>query len=590
MIETTTRLAFSLFENPGVYALLLGSGLSRAAQIPTGWEIVLDLTQRVAALEGVSDQPDWAAWYRKRFGKEPNYSDLLNIVAQSPDERRSILHRYIEPTKNDSELGRKAPTKAHRAIARLVRDGFIKVIVTTNFDRLLESALRGEGVEPTVIKSDDDISGAVPLLHSKCYVVKVHGDYLDTRIRNTEAELEGYSTGLNTLLDRIFDEHGLLVCGWSAEWDHALRAAIARAPSRRYPTYWAARGQPSTVAADLVRHRGGEVIKISDADSFFEELQRKVQIQAELNRPDPRSIDLLVGSAKKFVSSPDYRIQLHDLIFGEVRRLREFLENDEFSVQSQWSPEEFRRRVGRYEASCEPLLHLFAVLGRWGAERELDLVKEVLQELGAKRSEGGSLPWIALRTYPAVLLLYAFGISALKARHLGVVYDWLMVPIPKEQRNERVPAAQQLLLWAWEGGSNDYWRNMTGFEQRKTPLSDHLHGFFLSLLHDEFLSEEDFTAHIAKFELLGSVAYLSTATKDELSGALGASSGGRGYVWAPLGRVAWLSRVRDAIMSDLAMPSARRGLAKAGFGQGDESILDLTFKNLAVGMSQISWR
>jgi hypothetical protein len=41
MIDPSTALAFSLFENKGVYALLLGSGLSRAAQIPTGWEITL---------------------------------------------------------------------------------------------------------------------------------------------------------------------------------------------------------------------------------------------------------------------------------------------------------------------------------------------------------------------------------------------------------------------------------------------------------------------------------------------------------------------------------------------------------------------
>jgi len=41
--DPLTQLAFSIFENKGVYAVLLGSGLSRAAEIPTGWEITLDL-------------------------------------------------------------------------------------------------------------------------------------------------------------------------------------------------------------------------------------------------------------------------------------------------------------------------------------------------------------------------------------------------------------------------------------------------------------------------------------------------------------------------------------------------------------------
>jgi hypothetical protein len=38
--------------SPGAYAMLLGSGTSTAAQIPTGWGIVVDLIGKVAALEG----------------------------------------------------------------------------------------------------------------------------------------------------------------------------------------------------------------------------------------------------------------------------------------------------------------------------------------------------------------------------------------------------------------------------------------------------------------------------------------------------------------------------------------------------------
>lgn len=67
--------------------------------------------------------------------------------------------------------------------------GHVRVIITTNFDRLIENALREAGVEPTVVTSDDALKGAVPLIHSRCYVVKIHGDYPDTRIRNADSEL-----------------------------------------------------------------------------------------------------------------------------------------------------------------------------------------------------------------------------------------------------------------------------------------------------------------------------------------------------------------------------------------------------------------
>jgi hypothetical protein len=122
--DPLTQLAFSIYENEGVFALLLGSGMSRAAAIPTGWEITLDLIRRVALAQGVEEQADWAQWYRDQTQEEPDYSSLLEELGSSPDERRSILHSYIEPTDQDREEGLKVPTAAHRAIAALVQSGY----------------------------------------------------------------------------------------------------------------------------------------------------------------------------------------------------------------------------------------------------------------------------------------------------------------------------------------------------------------------------------------------------------------------------------------------------------------------------------
>jgi hypothetical protein len=146
------------FENTGVYAVLIGSSLSRAAQIPTGWEITLDSVRRIAAAQNVTSQTDWADWYHAQAGKEPNYSEVIDALSSSPDEPRAILHRYIEPTEDDFREGRKIPTKAHHALASLVKVGFLRVILTTNFDRLMENALREAGIEPTVIQSEDDLA------------------------------------------------------------------------------------------------------------------------------------------------------------------------------------------------------------------------------------------------------------------------------------------------------------------------------------------------------------------------------------------------------------------------------------------------
>lgn len=54
--DSTTQLAFSMFENLGVYAVLLGSGVSRSAGIPTGWEITLELVRREGIAASAGEQ------------------------------------------------------------------------------------------------------------------------------------------------------------------------------------------------------------------------------------------------------------------------------------------------------------------------------------------------------------------------------------------------------------------------------------------------------------------------------------------------------------------------------------------------------
>ncbi len=62
MIEPADALAFSMHSNKGVYAIVLGSGVSRAARIPTGWEITLELVRKLAAVRGEDCKPDPVAW------------------------------------------------------------------------------------------------------------------------------------------------------------------------------------------------------------------------------------------------------------------------------------------------------------------------------------------------------------------------------------------------------------------------------------------------------------------------------------------------------------------------------------------------
>ncbi|MDP8927216.1 MAG: hypothetical protein M3O70_01190 [Actinomycetota bacterium] len=71
-----------------------------------------------------------------------------------------------------------------------------------------------------------------------------------------------------------------MVCGWSAEWDEALRNALLRTPGRRYATYWTRVGGQGRWAEQLVAHRQAIDVPIVGADEFFEALATKVAVLA----------------------------------------------------------------------------------------------------------------------------------------------------------------------------------------------------------------------------------------------------------------------------------------------------------------------
>ena len=200
--------------------------MSRAANIPTVWEITLNLIQKLAVLCEENYESDPEGWYQDTFETEPDHPELLDQLAKTPTERQQVLRVYWEPTDTEREDVDKQPSIAHRSIAALAARGLKRITITTHFDRLMETALRDEGIEPTVLTTPNQVQGALPLIHTKCFDFEVHGDCLDTRIRNTRAELDSYPPAFNRFLDRILDEFGLIVCGWSAGWDSALRTAI----------------------------------------------------------------------------------------------------------------------------------------------------------------------------------------------------------------------------------------------------------------------------------------------------------------------------------------------------------------------------
>jgi len=571
MIDPINTLAFSMCANKGVYALLLGSGVSRAARIPTGWEITLELVRKLAALQKENCEPDPASWFRAKAGKEPDYSDLLDMVARTPAERQQLLRSYWEPTEDEREEGAKLPTKAHRAIADLVKLGYVRVLLTTNFDRLMEVALQDVGIQPTVLSSPDHIDGAMPLIHTACTIIKIHGDYLDTRIKNTPEELASYPEQFNRLLDRVFDEFGLIVSGWSADWDVALKAAIARAPSRRFSMFWASRGEPSEKAKDLIARRGAMQIPVTDADTFFGSLTEQVKALEEFSRPHPLSTEAAVATLKKYLSESKYRIAHHDLVDREIDRVTRAIEDGGFDLNSRdTTGPAILNRLEKYEAVMTTLRSMGFVAGRWSDAEQVGPWMAAITRLAHKRADNGISIWVELQCYPATLLLYALGLGAVVSERWSALGTVLSAHVLREHGEDK-RVVDLVPIWALLRRS-DVMKLLPDRERQYTPLNNHIEELLWKELGASFPSRSAFELAFDKLEILFALTYA----------APGLENGDR--YWTLPGAYGWRETNRTRVVAGLrrelesaedASPMVAYGLVGTTSSMGLDNLLQL---------------
>ncbi|MFE0358869.1 SIR2 family protein [Streptomyces nigra] len=448
VLDPRMSLALNVHTCPGVYAVLLGAGISMASGIKTGWGIIQDLVSKVALMHdpdtanaGTEAAADPEGWWQEQFGEELGYSRLLAEAAPTSAARQGLLAGYFEP-ENVEDTG-KEPTAAHRAIARLVKRGNIRVVLTTNFDRLMERALEEVGISPQVVR-DHQIDSMKPLVHSQITIIKLHGDYADLEQRNTVDELEEYPSAQQALLERVLDEYGLIVCGWSAEWDKALVKAVEGTRSRRYPMYWGQFGRMSEPAQRLVTQHSAAVIDGVTADDLFTDLEHRVEALDRMTVA-PVTRDTAVAQLKRFLPDPIRRIEIRDLMEQSVS----FIVSNAGQERYPLTGSVFAQSIRRYRTDCDALLHLLAngVFHDDGTYNELwQRVVERLNRLRNRNINGHTEELERLRQYPALLAIFTMGTAAVLSRREELLARILAQPrwTPPFSGNQRQTPAVYL--------------------------------------------------------------------------------------------------------------------------------------------------
>lgn len=476
---SVTELAFSLVSKPGLHAVLIGSGVSRSAGIATGWGITLDLCQQLAAAEEIQDllQPDWTSsdsvedWYEERYGEPLGFSSLLQHVAPHRTERQAVLKRYIEPAPQSDD---RQPTPAHRSLAHLASRGLVRVFITTNFDRLLEQALTEVGIHPVVLASPAAIAGAEPFHHAGVVVLKLHGDYQDPEsMLVTDAELINYESPVIESLSRALEDYALLVCGWSGEWDPALRKAILSARAR-YPFYFAHRGNVPQLTQDLLDLRRASKITIVDSDTLFTDLVRKVDALERSRTPGPLDRTALIQQTKNLLSHRVKAIELDDLVTGETTRLIQVLEDETVFPPNPATTTDSEivlegvRQVESLLRHTSALASMFATAAAYETTETTDgawmrSFERILRTEGRNRY-GTNKPFLTrLSRLPALLILYATATAAVDRSNFRLLHSLVT------DRSAKGHESVDRLLHPWRPFDSDHLPRLLADGEQVTP-------------------------------------------------------------------------------------------------------------------------
>jgi len=449
--ETVASLAQKIAASPKHYILLLGSGISKDAGIKSGWEVTNILIRQVlSSHDSIGDvnslkETELRDKYFEIFHESPTFSglfDKLNLSGEINDtERRSRLKPIFENI--DAQ-----PTNAHKIIAQLAKSGQIGFIITTNFDDLLETALREVGITPHVITFNSNPK-EYSVLPDERRILKINGSYPD-ELKITQTDLMEYGEDVTKYLKNIFSEYGVITCGWSGNSDIALlQTLLDPTAKRRYPVYWTHREIPEggfpPAVSDAESSGKLYYVRIDNADDFFSELSEKIEDYVSIFRPLPLTIDGAISQIESVLSTSKPDIKLKKLLDRELNEILKILNADGEMSGEFNQTEYYARRIQELSEKSQPLSAMLATLVYFEGNKYSKYLRDVLETLltsvdfnqkmqvknySTKQSEifgGHDLPNLMLyrRFYPALIALYSVGILAVKQRNYDVL--WMLL-------------------------------------------------------------------------------------------------------------------------------------------------------------------
>jgi NAD-dependent SIR2 family protein deacetylase len=213
---------------------LLGAGSSAAAGIRTAGQMIWHFKLMIFCAEqrvSVRSCPDLGeASFRERLNRY--FQSKGGYPAPGSDDEYSFYFEHAYPSEQDRRLyidqmvKAGSPSHGHLALASLAKLQRLRVLWTTNFDRIPEDALVkafGSTSAFTVATLDAPHLADQALSEGqRPVVVKLHGDFQSRKLKNTTEELQRQDGRLRRAMLTECRRQGLAVVGFSGRDDSVM--------------------------------------------------------------------------------------------------------------------------------------------------------------------------------------------------------------------------------------------------------------------------------------------------------------------------------------------------------------------------------
>jgi len=302
------------------FALFLGAGTSVTSGVKSSREMIEQwrkehYTQYKSDAETQEKHFKRYQWYNT----PEEYSYLFEALYDQPSQRREFIESCIE---------RASPSWGYIYLVNLIRNRVFNIVLTSNFDDLLNEACYqfSSDVRPIICAHDSSIR-SLRIASKRPKIIKLHGDFLFDNIKNTLSELETLETNMREKLKYIAAEFGLLVVGYAGNDRSvmdALNTLLRNDTNFPHGIYWCIQPERIHHISDklefLTRFSRVTIIEIQGFDELFADIHGAldIELQPEIANPYEKMTQKL-NTLLEDTRIPD--TEIHPVINRDIKRL-----------------------------------------------------------------------------------------------------------------------------------------------------------------------------------------------------------------------------------------------------------------------------